>query len=161
MKCADIPAEVFMAAVTATLPMSPGGCWRHRRDVHANLELLLGTPVPVKVFLAKARKLGAQGILEGCTRCTCRGDYHTPRECHLYGCCYSPEHDWRQDPRYDPAWEADERPAYDPGVFTRLLDEAIAMVPAPDLARVGGLAPFDLWATSRLLYPAASPARRR
>ena len=105
-----------MAAVAETPPMHSGGWWRHRRDVQATLERALGTGVPEKVFLAKARKLGFKRKLEGCTRCTCRGDYHLPRECRLRRCCYDSAFDWTTHPGYDPSWE----------------DDVLPDVPAPD-----------------------------
>ncbi len=110
MKCADIAGEAFLAAVAGTPPMNPGGCWRHRGDVQATLERMLGHEVPEKLFLAKARKLGSKRKLEGCTRCTCRGDYHLPRECRLHHCCYDRGFDWRGHPEYDPSWEDDTLP---------------------------------------------------
>lgn len=153
VKCKDIPDDLFMAAVVATAPMTPGGFWRHRRDVQAELERMLGTPIPERLFLAKARKLGAKGRLEGCTRCTCRGDYHTPRECHAHGCCYPPGHDWRAFcPEYDPAWESDERPPFDPGALDRAVADAAGMFPLP-LAPALKLKPFDLGRAAALTYP--------
>lgn len=99
-----------MAAVAATPPTAPGCCWRNRWDVRATLEQALRHEVPEKLFLAKARKLGQKRKLEGCTRCTCRGDYHTPRECKLYRCCYDRAFDWTTHPEYDPSWEDDVLP---------------------------------------------------
>jgi len=107
MKAADIPDDVFLAAVAATLPMSAGSCWRFRHDVQAALERMLGTELPEKLFLAKARKLGARRLLEGCTRCSCRGDYHLPRECFEHRCCYSADFDWSAHPAWHPSWDCD------------------------------------------------------
>lgn len=121
-KCADIPDTLFMAAVEATAPMNPGGCWRYRGDVQAELERMLGAGLPEKLFLAKARKLGAKQRLEGCTRCTCRGDYHLPRECRAYGCCYGAGFDWRTHPAYSSDWEDDRLPQRDPGEFRRYME---------------------------------------
>lgn len=105
MKAADISDDVFMLAVATTSPMHAGGCWRHRRTVQATLEQMLGTELPEKLFLAKARKLGKKQRLEGCTDCSCRGDYHLPRECRDNGCCRVPEFDWRTHPAYEPSWD--------------------------------------------------------
>jgi len=99
-----------MAAVAVTPPRPRAGCWRNRRDVQATLEEVLETELPEKLFLAKAKKLGENRKLEGCTRCTCRGDYHLPRECRVYRCCYGPEMDWTEFRWYDPSWEGDVRP---------------------------------------------------
>lgn len=105
MKAADIGDDVFMDAVVATPPAHDGGWWRSRRDVQATLERLLGGELPEKLFLAKARKLGKKQRLEGCTDCSCRGDYHLPRECREHGCCYMAGFDWRTHPAYEPAWD--------------------------------------------------------
>ena len=99
-----------MAAVAATPTRTPGHCWRFRHDVQATLEQMLGAGLPENLFLAKARKLGLKQKLEGCTRCTCRGDYHLPRECRLYRCCYDGGFDWTTHPEYDPSWEGDVLP---------------------------------------------------
>lgn len=104
MKCADIDDEAFISAVAATPPRCASGHWRNRHDVHATLEAAFGLRIPEKLFLAKARRLGAKQKLEGCTRCTCRGDYHLPRECRDDGCCYTSGFDWTTHPAYDPAW---------------------------------------------------------
>ena len=124
MKCADIPDDVFMAAVAVTPPRTLGCCWRNRRDVQATLEEVLETELPEKLFLAKARKLGENRKLEGCTRCTCRGDYHLPRECRIYRCCYTSEMDWAKFRWYDPSWEADVRPG-DGQVLEEAVMEAV------------------------------------
>lgn len=88
MKCADIDDDVFLAAVAATTPMHPGlSVWRFRGDVKTTLDEMLGHPIPERLFLAKARKLGLKGKLSGCTDCTCRGDYHLPEECRARRCC--------------------------------------------------------------------------
>jgi len=79
-KCADIPDELFLEAVRNTEPVSGRSNWRMRWAVRETLESLIG-PVPEKLFLAKARKLGLKGKLHGCTSCDCRGDYHLPEEC--------------------------------------------------------------------------------
>jgi hypothetical protein len=161
VKCADIPEDVFLAVVEAVPPMSPGGCWRHRRDVQAELERRLGVPLPEKLFLAKARRLGQRRRLEGCTSCTCRGDYHLPRECRRYGCCYDSRFDWRAHPEYDPSWEVDEPPSRDPEAFRRTREDLIrigqAVAPLPPT----GLVAFDLGPAYRepWLTPVASPLR--
>jgi hypothetical protein len=80
VKAADIADEAFIAAVAATPHSNTSSPWRNRWDVHATLERQLGIEIPEKVFLAKARKLGQKGKLNGCTSCTCRGDYHLPEE---------------------------------------------------------------------------------
>jgi hypothetical protein len=79
VKCADIPDDVFLAAVTATPPMHPGMTWRSRWAVHDTLQQQLAAEVPEKLALAKARKLIARKKLAGCA-CGCRGDYHLPGE---------------------------------------------------------------------------------
>jgi hypothetical protein len=84
-KCSDIPDQLFLAAVRMTEHLE-GGYWRDRGAVRETLEAAIG-PVPEKLFLAKARTLGKKGKLEGCTDCTCRGDYHLPWECDEKGCC--------------------------------------------------------------------------
>ena len=100
MKCSDIPDDLFLEVVRYTLPRHelpadwepgkplPDGRepWRMRWDVKANLEFVLGHPVPENLFLAKARKLGQKGKLFGCTDCSCRGDYHLPSEHVPLGC---------------------------------------------------------------------------
>jgi len=123
VKCADIPDDLFMAAVAVTAPR-PGWCWRDRDDVQATLEEVLETELPEKLFLAKARKLGEHQRLEGCTRCTCRGDYHLPREFRIYRCCYGPEMDWAKFRWYDPSWEGDVRPD-DESVLADAIWEAV------------------------------------
>jgi len=80
VKAADIADEVFLEAVAETMPMHGCTSWRARWDVHATLNRKLGTEIPEKLFLAKARKLGLKGKLLGCTSCLCRGDYHLPGE---------------------------------------------------------------------------------
>jgi hypothetical protein len=112
-----------MAAVAVTRPTA--GCWRMRWDVKATLEQALETEVPEKVLLAKARKLGFKGRLEGCTDCSCRGDYHLPRECKVYGCCSGPERGWTVVPGYDPSWEGDVRPG-DGQVLEAAVMEAVS-----------------------------------
>jgi hypothetical protein len=152
MKCKDIPDDLFMAAVAATEPMTPGGApWRHRRDVHRALEAALETEIPAKLFLAKARRLGRRQLLEGCTSCTCRGDYHTPRECHAGRCCYSPDFDWTTHPCWDPSWENDSPFEWDPEAFTKAVAQAARHMPG--LSLTPGLGMFDLSAPARLLYP--------
>lgn len=149
-KCADIDDGAFMAAVAATPPRG-GSHWRNRHDVQATLEQALGAAVPEKLFLAKARRLGRRRLLEGCTECTCRGDYHLPRECHVQRCCYPPEHDWTTHPGYDPAWETDQRLEFDPAAFGKALAAAAAAMPVPVASR--GLTPFDLSRPAALVYP--------
>jgi hypothetical protein len=150
VKCSDISDDLFMQAVEATPPMSTASVWRHRVHVHATLSEMLGTELPEKLFLAKARKLGFKGKLMGCTSCTCRGDYHTPRECHANRCCRSPEYDWRAHPGYDPSWEADKAAPRDPEAFPKAVAAAKAALGLPSAP---GLTPFDLWNPSRLIYP--------
>lgn len=109
MKCSDIPDDLFLEVVKYTEPnflkplpsgigwdayrgrgkgwtpgnLAPDGTdpWRSRWDVQRNLAFVMGCEIPEKLFLAKARKLGKQGRLLGCTNCSCRGDYHLPSEC--------------------------------------------------------------------------------
>ena len=151
VKCSDISDDLFMAAVEATPPMSTASVWRHRRAVHATLSEVLGTELPENLFLAKARKLGLKGRLEGCTSCTCRGDYHTPRECHANRCCRSPEYDWRTHPGYDPSWEADKPADRDPEAFPEAVAALLAGIPG--LPSGPRLMPFDLSNPSTLIYP--------
>jgi hypothetical protein len=151
VKCSDIDDDLFMQAVSATAPMGTASVWRHRRAVHATLNEMLGTELPENLFLAKARKLGLKGKLMGCTDCTCRGDYHTPRECHANRCCCFPEYDWRDHPGYSPEWEADKAVPRDPEAFPRAVAAAAALL---DLPSMPGLVPFDLSNPSRLIYPA-------
>lgn len=95
MQAKDIPDDAFLDAVRATPPI-----WRDRWSVQKTLETTLGYALPENLFLAKARALGAKQKLEGCTRCTCRGDYHFPEECRAAGCCYAPDFDWSQHPAW-------------------------------------------------------------
>jgi hypothetical protein len=127
VKCADISDDVFMAAVAVTRPTA--GCWRMRWDVKTTLEQALEMEVPEKLLLAKARKLGFKGRLECCTDCSCRGDYHLPRECKAYGCCYidEGEKDWAATPGYDPSWEDDVQPG-DGEVLGAAVMEAVRQV---------------------------------
>lgn len=84
MQCKDIPDSVFLEAVRrAGVP----GRWRMRWEVQAELERVLG-PIPVNLFLAKARKLIAAKKMGGCG-CGCRGDYELADESDV-------------DPAYDP-----------------------------------------------------------
>lgn len=87
MKAADIPDDAFLEAVRMTSPRPHAGAWRTRGDVQKTLERMLGFEIPEKVFLAKAKRLGERRKLEGCTDCTCRGDYHLPAECDEHNCC--------------------------------------------------------------------------
>lgn len=89
MQCKDIPDDAFLDAVRR-IPavdgsMKPSG-WRTRWAVQAELETALG-PIPEKLFLAKARRLGRRRLLGGCTECTCRGDYHIAADCPYPSCC--------------------------------------------------------------------------
>jgi hypothetical protein len=85
MQCKDIPDEAFIDAVRRT-PGTASGNWRMRWNVQDALEFIVG-PVPENLFLAKARRLFAKGLLGGCD-CGCRGDYHFPEECNAYNCCH-------------------------------------------------------------------------
>ena len=109
------------------------------------------TELPEKLFLAKARKLGEKGKLAGCTRCTCRGGYHTPRECHANRCCCSPEYDWRTHPEYDPSWEADQPVPRDPEALPKAIAAITALSGLPSVPPA--LRPFDLSNPTRLVYP--------
>lgn len=83
-----ISDETFLEAVRVTPPRPHAGAWRSRGDVQKTLEAMLGFEIPEEVFLAKARELGQYPRkLEGCTDCTCRGDYHLPEECAERNCC--------------------------------------------------------------------------
>lgn len=85
MQCKDIPDEAFLDAVRRT-PGTSSSNWRMRWDVQAALEAAIG-PVPENLFLAKARRLFAKGLVGGCD-CGCRGDYHLSEECtHPAHCC--------------------------------------------------------------------------
>lgn len=78
MQCKDIPDEVFLDAVRRT-PGAIGVNERLRWIVQEKLEAVTG-PIPENLFLAKARRLIARGLLKGCP-CGCRGDYHLPEDC--------------------------------------------------------------------------------
>lgn len=79
MQCKDIPDAVFLGAVRNTPGVNDWpGSWRMRWDVQTALEAVVGS-LPEKLFLAKARKLMARGLLCGCD-CGCRGDYLLPEE---------------------------------------------------------------------------------
>jgi hypothetical protein len=84
MQCKDVPDDAFLDAVRRT-PGTAAMHWRMRWDVRNTLEAALG-PIPINLFLAKARRLIARGLLGGCD-CGCRGDYHLPDECNDPLCC--------------------------------------------------------------------------
>lgn len=85
MQCKDIPDATFLDAVRATPGLDDRpNAWRMRWDVQATLEAVIG-PLPEKLFLAKASRLKARGLLGGCD-CGCRGDYHLTADCTPY-CC--------------------------------------------------------------------------
>ncbi|WP_044472383.1 hypothetical protein [Streptomyces turgidiscabies] len=92
MQCKDIPDEAFLGAVRRTLGWASGKrstageAWRMRWDVQAELEKETG-PLPLNLFLAKARRLGRRRLLGGCTDCLCRGDYHIAVDCPWPTCC--------------------------------------------------------------------------
>ena len=75
MQCKDVPDEAFIDAVRRA---GEPGRWRMRWNVHELLEQEIG-PVPENLFLAKARKLIARGLMDGCA-CGCRGDFELPEE---------------------------------------------------------------------------------
>lgn len=102
MQCKDIPDETFLDAVRAT-PSGYSGDWRNRHKVQATLEQAIG-PVPENLFLAKARRLGERGLLGGCTRCSCLGDYHLSEDCRS-GCC-------GEQPPKPPLFVSMRRPQY-------------------------------------------------
>lgn len=102
MQCKDIPDETFLDAVRST-PSGYSGDWRNRHKVQATLERATG-PLPENLFLAKARRLGQRGLLGGCTRCTCRGDYHLPEDCQS-GCC-------AEQPQRPPVFMSMRRPEF-------------------------------------------------
>lgn len=72
MQCKDIPDEVFLEAVRRS-PGTPNCGWRTRWNVREVLEQEVG-PVPENLFMAKARRLIARGLMDGCA-CGCRGDF--------------------------------------------------------------------------------------
>lgn len=89
MKAADIPDAAFLDAVRSTRAVDgsfDSEHWRMRGEVKATLESGMGTQIPEKLFLAKARRLMNRGLLGGCP-CGCRGDYHLPAP--ELGCCYA------------------------------------------------------------------------
>lgn len=89
MQCKDLPDGVFLDAVRRTPGYdgsTAGEVWRLRWKVQETLEAELG-PLPEKLFLAKARRLGQRGLLGGCTACLCRGDYHIAADCPYPTCC--------------------------------------------------------------------------
>lgn len=77
MKAADIPDEVFAQAVREHRRGDPG--WAQCWDVYPAISKALGADVPAKVCQAKARKLIARGVIDGCA-CGCRGDFRIPAE---------------------------------------------------------------------------------
>lgn len=87
MQCKDIPDQTFVDAVRRTTPV--GTSWRTRWDVATELEDAIG-PVPDNLFMAKARRLMARGLIGGCP-CGCRGDFHPADECLSPGYCCRPE----------------------------------------------------------------------
>jgi hypothetical protein len=85
MQAKDITDDAMISAIKGTASVlgtfEPAG-WRMRWHVRETLEAEIGK-VPEKVFLAKAKRLIARGLIHGCD-CGCRGDYHLPEGCH--GC---------------------------------------------------------------------------
>jgi hypothetical protein len=75
MQCKDIPDGVFLNAVRRA---GEPGRWRMRWNVREVLEAEIG-PVPENLFMAKARKLIARGLMDGCA-CGCRGDFELPEQ---------------------------------------------------------------------------------
>lgn len=73
MQCKDIPDDLFLEAVRLT--RRPWG-WAMRWDVQVALEVVLG-PIPVRIVLAKARRLIQAKRMGGCP-CGCRGDFELP-----------------------------------------------------------------------------------
>jgi hypothetical protein len=85
VQCKDIPDDVFVAAVR-NAPALSSARWRMRWDVAAELESAIGH-VPDNLFMAKARRLIARGLIGGCP-CGCRGDWHPADECtYPERCC--------------------------------------------------------------------------
>lgn len=68
MKTADLPNEVFLAAVKQASADHPAK-WAMRWDVQALL-----SSYPEKIVLSKARKLIKSKVIDGCF-CGCRGDW--------------------------------------------------------------------------------------
>lgn len=97
MKCKDIKDSDFLWAVMMAPFSGINGSaapWRARWHVQKELEAIYG-PLPEKLFLAKARKMGRKRLVSGCTNCTCRGDYHLWGECFDETCCPKPW-DWEK-----------------------------------------------------------------
>ncbi|MGW1554266.1 hypothetical protein [Streptomyces sp. NPDC002346] len=85
MQCKHIPDAVFVTAVRNAPALSPAR-WRTRWDVYTELENAIG-PIPDNLFMAKARRLIARGLIGGCP-CGCRGDWHPADECtYPERCC--------------------------------------------------------------------------
>lgn len=68
VKAADISDADFVAAVAAI--QRDKGMWANTSEVQDRL----GADIPVKVVLAKARRLIRRGVITGCA-CGCRGDF--------------------------------------------------------------------------------------
>ncbi|MGP3750830.1 hypothetical protein [Streptomyces sp. IBSNAI001] len=88
MKCKDIPDDVFVTAVRNASAFGPVR-WRTRWEVAEQLEAAIG-PIPENLFMAKARRLIARGLIGGCP-CGCRGDFHPADECYDPERCCRPE----------------------------------------------------------------------
>ncbi|GAA3018915.1 hypothetical protein HEB29_005280 [Streptomyces fulvorobeus] len=87
MQCKDIPDDVFVTAVRDA-PALSSARWRMRWQVAEELESVMG-PIPENLFMAKARRLIARGLIGGCP-CGCRGDWHPADECYAPGNCCRP-----------------------------------------------------------------------
>lgn len=71
IKAADITDEMFKDAIDAVKRGEVG--WAPASDVARYLGF------PLKVVLAKARRLIKRGVIGGCA-CGCRGDFHYPKQ---------------------------------------------------------------------------------
>lgn len=79
MQSKDIPDDLFIQAVAecsvaAAERWNSPTAWADRFDVGDWLTEHMGTEVPEKVVLAKARKVMDKGRMDGCG-CGCRGDF--------------------------------------------------------------------------------------
>ena len=86
MQCKDIPDAEFTDAVRRA---AAGNVYAHFWDVQTELENVLG-PVPHNLFMAKARRLIARGLIGGCA-CGCQGDFHLSEKCVNPARCCRPD----------------------------------------------------------------------
>lgn len=50
--------------------------WANRWEVRRRVSAELGEDVPQKIIDAKADRLCRRGLMKGCARCGCRGDFY-------------------------------------------------------------------------------------